>query len=111
MKRKDKLPELLSPAGSPAAMYAAVEAGADAVYLGGRAFGARAYAKNFDAAEMAAAVTYCHLHGVKVYVTVNTLIYDREMDAAVAYGRELSAMGADAVIATDPGLMMRLRAW
>lgn len=110
MKRKDKLPELLSPAGSPAAMYAAVEAGADAVYLGGRAFGARAYAKNFDAAEMAAAVTYCHLHGVKVYVTVNTLIYDREMDAAVAYGRELSAMGADAVIATDPGLMMRLRA-
>ena len=79
MRRNSKLPELLAPAGDITCLYAAVEAGADAVYVGGRAFGARAYAKNFDSSELKHAVEYCHLHGVKLYVTVNTLVYDKEM--------------------------------
>ena len=79
MKRKEMLPELLAPAGSFEALVAAVAAGADAVYVGGRRFGARAFAKNFDVDELSRAVSYCHLHGVRLYVTVNTLIEDREM--------------------------------
>ncbi len=109
MRRKTPLPELLAPAGSFEAMLAAVSAGADAVYLGGANFGARAFAKNFNAEEMADAVRYCHLHGVKVYVTVNTALYDREIDEAVAYCYGLCRMGVDAVISTDLGLIRRIR--
>lgn len=109
MKRYTPLPELLAPAGSFEAMLAAVAAGADAVYMGGQAFGARAYARNFDADELREAVRYCHLHGVKVYVTVNTQIYDREMTEALQFCRTLYGMGADAVIAADFGLIRRLR--
>ena len=62
MKRKNNLPELLAPAGSFECLVAAVEAGADAVYVGGKRFGARAFAKNFDSEELERAVKYCHLH-------------------------------------------------
>ncbi|HJK34120.1 MAG TPA: hypothetical protein O0W92_00415 [Methanocorpusculum sp.] len=70
------VPELLAPAGSPEALKAAVAAGADAVYLGGKSFGARRYAANFDREELGQAVLYAHKNGVKVYVTVNTLATD-----------------------------------
>ncbi len=109
MFRQGDLPELLAPAGSYDAMLAAVESGADAVYMGGRGFGARAFAENFDEPAMEDAVRYCHLHGVRVYVTVNVLIYDKEMDDAVAYCRRLYHMGVDAVIVADTGLSAKLQ--
>ena len=77
MKNKYLLPELLAPAGDFEALRAAVAAGADAVYVGGKRFGARAYAKNFEIDEIKRAVIFCHIRGVRLYVTVNTLIYDR----------------------------------
>ncbi len=109
MRRKDTLPELLAPAGDMECLYAAVEAGADAIYVGGQAFGARAYAKNFTIEELRDAVTYCHLHGVRLYVTVNTLVLDSEMDSCVDFARELYALGVDAVIVADLGVVKRLR--
>ena len=74
--------ELLSPAGSREALEAAVQSGADAVYMGFGAFNARRSAKNFTDDDFAAAVHYCHLHGVKVYLTLNTLLTDRELPQA-----------------------------
>ena len=71
MRRKDNLPELLAPAGDFECLVAAVKGGADAVYIGGKLFSARAYARNFDLDEIKKAVSYCHLHGVKHYVTLN----------------------------------------
>ncbi len=108
MNRKEKLPELLAPAGSYDCLVAAVAAGADAVYIGGKRFGARAYAKNFDTGELSRAVSYCHLNGVKLYVTLNTLIGDREMQDAVNYARELYLLGVDALIVADLGLIREL---
>ncbi len=109
MKRKTRLPELLAPAGNFECLIAAIKGGADAIYLGGKRFGARAYAKNFDTEEMSRAVTYAHLHGRKIYVTLNTLILDREMEDALAYARELYEMGVDALIVADLGLISVLR--
>ena len=109
MRRKTDLPELLAPAGSMEALYAAVAAGADAVYLGGKAFGARAFAKNFEEAELRRAVSYCHLHGVRLYVTVNTLVYERELASWLAFCRSLYGMGVDALIVTDLGGISLLR--
>ena len=109
MRRKGDLPELLSPAGNFECLIAAVEAGADAVYLGGKRFGARAYAKNFDTEELKRAVSYCHLHGVKLYVTLNTLIYDKELADAVKYASELYEMGVDALIIADIGVATEIR--
>lgn len=109
MKRKNKLPELLAPAGSFECLIAAIRGGADAIYVGGKRFGARAYAKNFDAEEMKKAVTYAHLHGRKIYVTINTLILDREMEDALAYARELYQIGVDALIVADLGLIKVLK--
>ena len=71
-----KKPELLSPAGNMQCLKAAILAGCDAVYLGGYKFGARNFAHNFNNEELVEAVNYAHLYGVKVYVTVNTLIYE-----------------------------------
>ena len=105
MFRKNKLPELLAPAGDMECLYAAVAAGADAVYVGGKRFGARAFAKNFDLEEMEAAVRYCHLRGVRLYVTLNTLIEDREMPEAVDYAASLYRIGVDALIVADLGVM------
>jgi collagenase-like PrtC family protease len=98
------LPELLAPAGSPEALAAALRAGADAVYLGSTQFGARAFAKNFDRPALKQAVEDAHAAGVRVYLTVNTLITDRMMRAAmdlVAYAYEV---GVDALIVADWGL-------
>ena len=72
--------ELLAPAGSKEAFLGAIHAGADAVYLGGMKFGARGNAKNFTTDEMKKWIDYCHIYGVKVYVTVNTLIKENEID-------------------------------
>ena len=109
MRRKYGLPELLSPAGDMSALTAAISAGADAIYVGGRRFGARAYAKNFDIDELSAAVRLCHAAGVRLYVTVNTLIHEREMDEALEYAARLHAMGVDAIIACDMGFIRRVR--
>ena len=110
MRRKSKLPELLAPAGSFECLVAAVAAGADAVYVGGKRFGARAYAKNFDAGEISRALSYCRLHGVKLYVTVNTLVEDKEMSEVVEYAAELYRIGVDAVIVADVGALAEIRA-
>lgn len=109
MRRSRELPELLAPAGDFDALRAAVLAGADAVYIGGARFGARAYAKNFDDSELSEAIRYAHLWGVRVYVTLNTLVYDRELDEATEYAKKLHAMGVDALIVADVGICMRLR--
>lgn len=97
------MPELLAPAGSPEALKAAVAAGADAVYLSGKRFGARKFAANFDEAELAKAMDYAHLRGVRVYVTVNTLVRDDELQDMGEYLIRLYEMGADAVLVQDLG--------
>lgn len=109
MFRHSNLPELLAPAGDMECLYAAVAAGADAIYVGGKRFGARAFAKNFDIDELTSAVKYCHLHGVKLYVTLNTLIEDREMAEAVEYAAELYRIGVDALIVADLGVISAIR--
>ena len=108
MKRKSDLPELLSPAGSFEALVAAVGAGADAVYFGGKQLNARAFARNFDDEEIARAVVYCHLHGAKAYVTLNTLLSERELETAVRRAGELRELGVDALIVADVGLIARI---
>ncbi len=102
--------ELLSPAGSPEAVIAAVQNGADAVYLGLGDFNARRSAHNFTPEEFEKAVRYCHLRNCKVYVTLNTLINDREMIRAVTAARLASEKGADAVLVQDLGLAQLIRA-
>ncbi len=109
MRRHDKLPELLAPAGNFDALVAAVRAGADAVYIGGKSFGARAYAKNFDMAELERAVRYCHLHGVKLYLTLNTLIYDKETEEFSNFVRGIRRISPDALIMADLGAMRIVR--
>ena len=96
--------ELLSPAGHWEAMVAAVQNGADAVYLGLESCNARRGAKNFTAQEFPQALDYCHLRGVKVYLTVNTLLTDRELPEAEGLLRQASRLGADGVIVQDWGL-------
>ena len=98
------VPELLAPAGSPQALKAAVAAGADAVYLGGKAFGARRYAANFDRDELSSAVLYAHQNGVRIYVTVNTLATDDELGQAAEYITFLSETGVDAILVQDQGI-------
>ena len=95
--------ELLSPAGSPAAAEAAARHGADAVYLGFGPFHARRNAKNFTAEEAEAAVAFCHARGVKVYLTLNTLLTDRELPAAAETLAAASRLGFDAVLVQDLG--------
>ena len=109
MKRKSNLPELLAPAGDMDCLVAAVRGGADAVYLGARNFGARAFAKNFEIDELARGVIYCHTHGVRVYVTMNTLLTDPEITEALALAKTLYEIGVDALIVADLGLVRRLR--
>lgn len=97
-------PELLIPAGGMPQLIAAVENGADAVYLGGNAFNARINADNFDIASMEKAVDFCHLRGVKAYVTLNTLMRDDQLKPAINYAKELYKIGVDALIIQDLGL-------
>ena len=77
--------ELLSPAGNMESLKAAIQAGCDAVYLGGNLFGARAYANNFSNSELEEAIKYAHLYGVKIYVTTNILVYEHEVDKFLEY--------------------------
>ncbi len=98
-----KLPELLAPAGSFKALEAAIDAGADAVYLGGESFSARAYAKNFSREEISEAARLCRAYGVKSYVTLNTLVFDREMSAVLDYAAFLEKADIDAIIIADIG--------
>lgn len=97
-------PELLSPVGGKAHLIAAVNNGADAVYMGGMAFNARIFADNFSDEELPDAINYAHSHGVKVYMTINTLIADSELARAFDYCNYIYGLGADAVIVQDMGL-------
>ena len=101
--------ELLSPAGSPEGVIAAVQNGADAVYMGMGNFNARRGAKNFTDEEFVKAVRYCHVRGCKVYVTLNTLVNDREMHDAVAAAKIASDAGADGLIVQDLGMSYAIR--
>ncbi len=97
-------PELLLPAGSLEVLKTAVRYGADAVYLGGRAFSLRAKAKNFSYDEMAEGIKYSHDRGVKVYVTANILAHESDLDEAERYFSELKELSPDAILIADPGL-------
>lgn len=97
--------EILSPAGNPVGLVAAVKGGCDAVYLAGKSFGARAYAGNFSDRELEGAVGYAHSHDVKVHVAVNTSLMNKELDEAVGFVRFLDDIGADAVLVQDLGLL------
>ncbi|MCM1192960.1 MAG: U32 family peptidase [Butyrivibrio sp.] len=105
-------PELLIPAGSLEVLKTAVLFGADAVYIGGEAFGLRAKAKNFSMAEMAEGIVFAHAHGVKVYVTANILAHNEDLEGAEEYFRELRDMqpeACDALIISDPGMFTLAR--
>lgn len=104
-----KSPELLAPAGSFQACKAAVCAGADAVYAGGSQFGARAYAENFTQDQLLEAIDFVHLHGKKLYLTVNTLLKQNEMQMLPDYLRPYYLQGLDAVIVQDFGVMQLVR--
>lgn len=105
---KDKT-ELLAPAGSYESLIAAVHAGADAVYIGGSRFGARAYADNPEEKELCQGIQFAHLHGCKLYLTVNTLIKDRELKELGDYLRPYYECGLDAVIVQDLGVLSYIR--
>ena len=100
-----KKPEILAPAGSMESLKAAVAAGCDAVYMGGSRFGARAYADNPAGDEMIEAINYCHMHDVKIYMTVNTLLKDREISELYEYMLPYYNAGLDAAIVQDFGVM------
>ena len=102
--------ELLAPAGSMEALKAAVESGADAVYLSGKMFGARAYANNFDENGLKEAIEFAHLRNVKIHVTVNTLVDNAEVAELTEYLRYLYEAGADAVLVQDLGVARIARA-
>lgn len=102
--------ELLAPAGSYEGLRAAVTAGADAVYIGGKMFGARAYAKNPDADELLEAIDFTHLHGKKIYMTVNTLLKNRELEEQLyTYLAPYYERGVDGVIVQDYGVLSFIR--
>ncbi len=101
--------EVLSPAGSKDALRAALRGGADAVYLGGKMFGARRFAQNFSDGELRAAVRACHQQGMKVYATVNTLIKEDELSIVASHIDMLSSIDMDAVIVQDRGLLRMIK--
>ncbi len=101
----DKI-ELLIPAGNLENLKIAVRYGADAVYIGGEAFGLRAKAKNFTMDQMKEGVEYAHAHGVKVFITANIIAHNSDLDSARTYFRELVDIKPDAVIVADPGMLM-----
>ena len=102
---KVHIPELLSPAGSAETLHAVINAGADAVYIGGARFGARAYADNPEEDELLSAIDHAHLHGVAVHMTVNTLLKESELPDLIPYVRPYYERGVDAVIVQDFGVM------
>lgn len=110
--KSNKKPELLIPASSLEVLKTAVIFGADAVYIGGEAFGLRAKAKNFSMEEMAEGIVFAHTHGVKVYVTANILAHNDDLEDARDYFAKLRDMKperADALIISDPGMFMLAR--
>ncbi len=101
--------EILAPAGSMESIYAAVRCGADAVYVGGERFSARANAVNFTFAELEQAVDYCHLHNVKVYQAINTLVFDNELEELLKAAKRSAQIGTDAFIVQDIGAAAVIR--
>lgn len=101
-----KKPELLVPASSLEVLKTAVTFGADAVYIGGEAFGLRAKAKNFSLEDMAKGIAFAHKRGVKIYVTANILAHNSDLDGARTYFQELSRLKPDALIISDPGMFL-----
>ena len=101
-----KKPELMIPASSLEVLKIAVVFGADAVYIGGEAFGLRAKAKNFTMEEMKEGIEFAHAHGVKVYVTANILAHNRDLEGVRAYFEELKVLKPDALIIADPAIFM-----
>lgn len=101
--------ELLAPAGNMATLKAAVQNGADAVYIGGKMYGARAFANNFTLDEIKTALKYCHLYSVKLYVTANTVIFENEIEDFLDYMKFLYESGVDAVIMQDLGMISLVR--
>ena len=101
--------EILSPAGSFESLQAAVNYGADAVYVGGSRFSARSSARNFNDEELLEAVEYCHLRGVKLYVCTNTLLQEGELSGVMDFVRYAYKIGVDALIVQDVGLIRRIR--
>lgn len=99
-------PELLAPAGDMEKLKYALAYGADAVYMGGTAFGLRAYAGNFKAEEMERAVDWTHALGKKLYITVNIFAHEQDFENLPAYLRELASLGVDGAIVSDPGIIM-----
>ena len=97
--------ELLSPAGNMETLISACNNGADAIYVGGKSFGARAFANNFSLNELKEAVDYCHLYGVKLYVTANTVVFEQEIKDFLDYMKYLYEIGIDAVIMQDLGMI------
>lgn len=106
---KHRQVEVLAPAGSFESMKAAIAAGADAVYIGGSRFGARAYADNLDEERMLTAIDYAHLHGASLYMTVNTLVKEMELDSLFEYLNPYYRRGLDAVIVQDLGVFSYIR--
>ena len=101
--------ELLVPASSLEVLKIAVVFGADAVYIGGEAFGLRAKAKNFSQEDMAEGIAFAHEHGVKVYVTVNILAHNDDLPGVREYLQELKELKPDALIIADPGIFTYAR--
>ena len=101
--------ELLAPAGSFDSLKAAVAAGADAIYMGGSRFGARAYAQNAAGEEMVEAIRYAHLHGCRLYMTVNTLFKEKELDELCDYMKPYYEAGLDGVIVQDLGALQVMK--
>lgn len=101
--------ELLAPAGNMECLIAAIEAGCDAVYIGGKRFGARSFADNFTKEEIVEAINYAHLYGVKIYVTLNIIVYENEVYDFINYVRFLHKNNVDAIIMQDLGMMDLVR--
>ena len=108
MTEKINLPEVLSPVGNEEMLISAVRAGADAVYLGAKDFNARRNADNFDLISLKNAIDYCHIRSVKVYLTLNILISDNEIESAYNLAKEAYLLGIDGVIIADLGLIKLL---
>ena len=109
MEKKNKLPELLAPAGSPEALSAAIRAGADAVYMGASGFNARIGAANFTPESLKYEIARAHEAGVRIYLTLNTLVYDREIGDLLKTAESAYLAGADALITADLGVASMIR--
>ena len=109
LSTKSTRPEILAPAGSFDSVVAAVRCGANAVYLGAKQFSARAFAQNFELSELESTVAYCHERGVKVYLTLNTAVYDHELMDAAKLIASAAQIGVDALIVSDLGIISLAR--